>query len=119
MTTETKQATHTPVPWHIEEDGDALWIHDALNATIADVPPSMVMMDGGDYELTDEDRANAEFIVRACNAHDDLLAACEQALAYFAVIEKANRGKTWPAHSEKVNADIMRAAIAKATGGQP
>jgi hypothetical protein len=27
-----------------------------------------------------EGLANAEFIVRACNAHDELVAACEQAL---------------------------------------
>jgi len=31
----------------------------------------------------DETRLNAEFIVRACNAHDELLAACNNMLAVY------------------------------------
>ncbi len=34
----------------------------------------------GDDPPASESIANAEFIIRACNAHDELLAACEAAL---------------------------------------
>lgn len=32
-------------------------------------------------------QANAEFIVRACNAHEELLAACEMAVSRLSVLE--------------------------------
>ena len=50
--------------------------------------------------------ANAAFIVRAVNAHDDLLAACKNAME---VLEPFNAEGTW----EEAIAP-MRAAIAKA-----
>jgi len=64
--------------------------------------------------------ANAEFIVRACNAHDDLLAALQE-LSYWS--ERVNGvhhcgltvlPSTWSELYAATNA--ARAAIAKATG---
>jgi hypothetical protein len=59
--------------------------------------------DNGEHVL--ENESNAEFIVRACNAHDDLLAALERYMS------KGLRGITIADY------DIARAAIAKAKGG--
>ena len=58
---------------------------------------------------TNEDYANAEFIIRACNNFDDLLALCQRAKPFLASLP----GK------EGVNArdllECMKAAIIKAT----
>lgn len=59
----------------------------------------------------DTDIANAEFIVRACNAHDALLAACEEALGVLHWYRRyGNQGGI-----EYAIADAT-AAIAKAKG---
>ncbi len=59
----------------------------------------------------EQGEANAEFIVRACNAHDDLLAACEDAAFVLGkVLDKdiANWERSDGLHNR------LRAAIAKA-----
>lgn len=56
--------------------------------------------------------SNAKFIETACNAHDDLLAACKVALAESEV--------AYPGHdNDRVNHAryVLRAAIARAEGG--
>lgn len=60
---------------------------------------------------TDEDAA---FIVRACNAHDDLLAACK------ALVDYRDRAGALGFQLEKADDYInqLRAAIAAAEGGQ-
>lgn len=57
-----------------------------------------------------ESEANAAFIVRACNAHDDLLAACKAALA-------DRFGADDPCVDADPITDQLRAALAKAEGG--
>lgn len=37
---------------------------------------------GDEFDLDDQAEADAAFVVRACNAHDDLLAAAEEALEF-------------------------------------
>lgn len=72
---DTKQAQRTPVPWEaigctVQTDtlfGNSRFV--ALTATPA--------------ERTETDEANALFIVRACNAHDDLLKACHALVEAF------------------------------------
>lgn len=70
-------AEHTPLPWKAE-------VKRALGIYAAERERPIAQMmnihehghrEGGD---TDIERADAEFIVRACNAHDDLLAACKE-----------------------------------------
>lgn len=61
---------HTPLPWVcqgniVTKDGN----------TIARTPA---------YRPADEETANAAFIVRACNAHDDLVAVVEKLTRLFA-----------------------------------
>ena len=56
-----------------------------------------------------ETEPNARFIVQACNAHEELLAACEAVLNRVAAAE---RGRMAPA---KAAFALLRAAIAKAT----
>ena len=90
-------ATHTPEPWRVHRDergrgyeivsadtstGDARTgsqygrevcrINSARNGTKRGQPVR--------YWEHPDDAANADFIVRACNCHDGLLAACEKAL---------------------------------------
>ncbi len=78
---------HSPLPWrtssastHVE--GDPFWStrvsasHGGISATgVAESEPGA--------------RANAAFIVRACNSHDELVAALEEARA---AITAVNRG---------------------------
>ena len=64
---------HTPGPWTAA----------GLNQTrLPPLPLAIGALEGGQnkaicsiFGFTDEDKANAEFIVRACNSYDDLLAA--------------------------------------------
>jgi hypothetical protein len=93
-----KQQAHTPGPWSAQGFGVFAHLdrrdssHVLTVATCENAGPGMAY-------------ANAKFIVRACNAHDDLLAA-------LIAIEKETRdvlGST----AETVNAKA-RAAIAKA-----
>lgn len=52
--------------------------------------------------------ANAEFIVRACNAHDDLVAALEEAIVILERLDTVQHLAPFP------QLDTARAAIAKA-----
>ena len=58
-----------------------------------------------------EEEANADFIVRAANAYDDLLAACEIAVTLFEGDDEANT----PGTSAWVWLQMARTAIALAT----
>jgi hypothetical protein len=79
---------HTPLPWRVV--GREIWAGDRMIARACN-------------SLLDE------FIVRACNAHDDLLAALEWALP---------RVDTQHLHRSALSAyQAARAAIAKAQGG--
>ena len=69
-------AEHTPTPWSVFEAGKRYGID-------ADMGVSIVLFQANDERhgdgvlgrTKDEAHANAEFIVRAVNAHDDLVAA--------------------------------------------
>lgn len=94
-----KQA-HTPGPWHLNERHAE--IHGPDEDSLADCV-------GGNSFSFEQNRINAAFIVRACNAHDDLLAALHDIEAYA-------RTKLTQRDSDKfkVIRDKARAAIAKA-----
>ncbi len=61
----------------------------------------------------DVDTANAALIVRAVNAHDDLVAACERALAALGRCSPAANDRRGASLHDIATADI-RAALAKA-----
>lgn len=66
MATEQKQQTHTPGPW--------TWQHDGEVIDIVSEQQTVAMLDDNGCET----EANAEFIVRACNCHEELLEACKE-----------------------------------------
>ena len=89
------------MPLYLTERTDGtVWIHAASGIIIAQCQI--------EEPFSPIQKANAEFIVRACNAYDDLLAACEQEKQVFI----AGYGNTaWIA-----NCADMEAAIRKAKG---
>lgn len=87
---------HTPTPWTVAGD----WIKSTDGTRVAD------FCLGSGHET--EAEANTAFAVRAVNCHDELLEACQAAFA-----ELANDPK-W--NVSFLRLDVLRAAIAKATG---
>lgn len=70
------------------------------------------------YKTDGEGKANAEFIVRAANAHDELLAACKALLAQSWQMGTADIDY----QNDPIRADMAKrdafAAITKAEGGK-
>jgi len=109
------RARHTPVPWTVHPQ-----YTDRSVFPIGTTEPdgsSIILAEVNSRGGTEENqRANAEFIVRACNSHADLLAALEECvtedgahcLAYGTDTPKLR------ARLEAVN-QIARAAIAQAS----
>jgi hypothetical protein len=95
-----KETSHTPGPWNLDAPFPEMAnrIVDADGFDIVDMGP-------GPSPL-----ANAAFIVRACNAYDDMLAALERVGKYF---EQKGTAET-----QGVACDVW-AAIRKATGQGP
>lgn len=94
-------AAHTPGPWTVREQGDA----NSYALLTANGHWLISFLQNGEL-MTATQRANAEFIVRACNAHDELLSALQEMLATVAGQYDSAR------HCRAV--DAARAAIAKA-----
>lgn len=65
---------HTKLPWEVvkSQDGDGMQIA-AIQSTTGE------WVCDGDSWIGKESRANAEFIVRACNSHQELVEALEAA----------------------------------------
>lgn len=71
MATNETSTAHTPGPWRTDWLGDDRgWILDEQSNYLAEI---VTEDDCGFVVPKDEQRANAEFIVTACNAHADLL----------------------------------------------
>jgi hypothetical protein len=98
--------THTPGPWHAEacENNGTLVYHRVVAGD------SLICGVYGSQE------ANAAFIIRACNAHEELLAACElfTKAAHDARDALNGAGLACPS-SIAFAAEQARAAISKAT----
>jgi len=106
---------HTPTPWRIQPESgeypDPYWIEKEGT-------------EGLDYRRIlgitddwDEGWANAKFIVKACNAHDELLEACKLLIAKDAAMAEYF-GDKWPLDLAPKNARkrgkqaIFRASLA-------
>jgi hypothetical protein len=96
--------THTPTPWYTEldrsiraDDGDG---HVALLA-------------GSDFNVATEE-ANAAFIVRACNAHDALVAALRELIddADNSGVTAHFKGRGFDESIEKARAALAKAGAA-------
>lgn len=80
-------ARHTPTPWHIHRKADASendlpWIAGHMGRPLAFITHETILRE--DLERAN---ANAAFIVRACNAHDELVAALK-------LVQQDVRGET-------------------------
>ena len=68
---------HTPLPWYKTASSPDGYIYGADNKCIVEFGPTTA------GHMDEERWANAEFVVRACNAHDDMLEICEKLLPLF------------------------------------
>jgi len=79
MTTQT-EVKHTPEPWEINDYINKsicvkFWINAKnCNDTIIEIKS---------YDNIKKAKANANFIIKACNSHYELLEACKSALNYI------------------------------------
>ena len=93
-------AAHTPTPWHVVTiDGSIGSIEAEDGSPVAQAQPRGTLRHPDHAER----RANADFIVRAVNCHDDLVDALE------AFLDVGNC---------KASRDMAIAALTKAKGGQ-
>lgn len=96
------EAKHTPTPWTLKtEDVENPAIHSASTGKIA------VWCEGSD---PNEDAGNAALIIRAVNAHDDLVAALKR--AENALVIASDKDRIWKIEQEIALA-IIRRALAK------
>lgn len=94
-----KQAQRTPGPWHLGLKQAEQIIYDSHGWAIC----NCTVYHGHESA---EPKANAAFIVRACNSHDDLLAAIKAVIALDSCTIAMQRSDP--------RAVALRAAIAKA-----
>ena len=94
------ETRHTPGPWKVHSDGE---ITDATGALVADV--NLFHSNGA--------RANARFIVRACNAHDAMYEALKK---YVANDNDLRAGCTIDAQDWAEAHQFGSVALAKAEG---
>lgn len=105
---------HTPTPWRLERNkltGDAKYLM-AGNYSVAMF-----------FQGYDDAENNAQFVLRACNCHDELLAACRALMAYvdltgwgdLALSGTGDKGKDTLAEAA---VSMTRAALARAEGGK-
>ena len=96
----SEKTEHTTIPWAYELDADGRFaIYGGQN-------PRQRVCTTAWREIDEDERDNAEFIVRACNSYYDLLAACELG-------EDLTRTGLAPGSGDLTK---LQAAIAKAKG---
>lgn len=104
-------SAHTPTPWR---EGN-----EPTGSIVADEPvPGLDGSDdtdfyGGHLVAESVTPSNREFIVRACNAHDDLLAAAQDAQCACSIKERDS------GHLAGCWMPALQEAIAKAEGPRP
>jgi len=106
---------HTPTPWHVMPQGFSRQNTPTVYAADSELRYIAVCNDQLNIIPTNN-LANAEFIVRACNSFDGLLAACKRQVAN---IEKwlETGVPAWPEESESIYNQMVE-AIANAEGKQ-
>ncbi len=98
---------HTKLPWKITDEnraGDIYIGNKDMHVLI--VTPQLLGDSTGP--------ANAEYIVRACNSHEDLLKACEKSWKLLQEVARMNI-QPFPTMAVDLNNEL-RELIAKATG---
>jgi len=104
-------SNHTAVPFRVHNNCGR---KGEIGITADDAPCLIAIMANcgrGAWPL--EAKANAEFIVRACNAHDEMLAALREVNAYFEIMGPV-LGDSDRSHDERMLRNQVRDAISKA-----
>lgn len=111
------ETKHTKTPWKVTEDSTI--IGSVTRNVIAECCGYSDKASNGDYASIIEKQgtreANAAFIVRAVNAHDDLVAALEAAVRYVDDVSEATIFGDND-HADYDLLDELRTALAKAKG---
>lgn len=98
---------HTPLPWHWAKARTMQHLHDTKNSCFAQISmPIWATVSHGENDMREQYKADAEFIVRACNSHYELL----EALKHLARYEAFSDSSWYPAIK------AAQEAIAKAEG---
>lgn len=102
--------THTPTPWIfnqnkgcIEVNGEKLLVNG-------------VSLPCGNHPESNHATANAQFIVRACNAHDELVAALKLALCQLKVWN-STISQSWEFYRKSPEIQKIEQALANAEKG--
>lgn len=107
---------HTPIPWST----DGAYVLPLADQAKAQPGTLFVAMCGisSSYRPPEETKANAEFIVRACNNHDALVATVRDLLPWASEYTKSQRTRLHGKGEFKRIADA-RSALANATKETP
>ena len=102
------ESKHTPGKWDIAKDRDDWWVT-SNNGDICYMNQSIEV---------NQRKANAQFIVQACNAHDELLEACKTMLKYEWGFKQFFEGTNYAELQEKADklTNMLQHAIAKTEG---
>lgn len=102
---------HTATPWGIERDSSTLWIGPMRSdgkkineiVTSIDADPTLKP------EVLQRNEADAVFIVKACNNHDELV----KALQFYAEGKHYQEGHGWDSQPTVEDGEVARAALEK------
>lgn len=86
----TEQARHTPTPWAIDSSGNGKSFAIITSTHLSDMDDDVCKVYGGNNDDDDARKANAEFIVQACNSHAQLVEALKTVIAGLEVALKSH-----------------------------
>lgn len=111
----TKQTQHSPTPWEAYNDNNGRKLkHWRIRGACVRDEPAFATIDSGGKLQPEYEAGNAAFIVRACNSHEALLAACKEGMAALKhYLDSVEDGKDDNAESAY---QFMFVAIAAAEG---
>ncbi len=100
---------HTPTPWRFEPD----------TKTIRSVPANYWLATLDSWDGAIDNNANAAFMIRAVNAHAELVAALQTALPRVEELARGLKARGYLHGVSEVESELrgIRAALAKAGGG--
>lgn len=106
---------HTPTPWYVS----GLEIATNLNMPYGKKNRHIASVTDHYPHGTPQDHATAEFIVRACNCHDELVEACKEAYNLIGILDE--HANIWASEAELNRCIIetdytLKQALAKAQG---
>ena len=96
--------SHTPVPWKFGQHSLAIY---------ADNGVEIASTHAGAWGMMSDPWANGQFIVRACNAHEDLVEACKTARWLIGTLIEQKSVSGFVNLSEQTHEKLI-AAMAKA-----